>query len=297
MKTEFIILLFAFFIVSFQDVSNADVVWLVGEEKPFYGIVESSDASAISFRRTTDGTTYELVSLDRKSVESIVTNFDSLRLASLLPEDWQSWIEYSEELISQKQDPVARNLAMRLLVIVIGNSSDVNQRDAALADLISLARNADELKRLTQLRYLETGVRQSIQAEASTVSLLSSSDRMAAIEVVQAIRNGKDVSSPIRDAKLKQTVDSFADVCSWEELVQISKSNRIGDQQLRQLVALEYQLRTNDAARSSEDAAKVSWHLLANRTEKSSISFPTIENVTEFNPNETRFVDGKWSQR
>jgi hypothetical protein len=297
MKTEFVILLFALFVVLFPVALSADVVWLVGEKDPIYGIVESSDANTIRFRQTRDGKKYESVSFDRKSIESVVTNFDALRLAALLPEDWRPWCEYSEELISQKQDPVAHNLAMRLLVIVVGNSSDANQRDAALSDLISLARNADELKRLTQLRYLETGVRPAVQTEAPTTNLKGSNERDAAIELVRAIRNGKDVSELTLDAKLKQTVDSYADVCSWQELVQISKSNRIGEQQLRQLVALEFRLRSDETAIASQEARKVPWHLLASRTEKSLLSFPTIGNVTEFNPNETRFVDGKWSQR
>lgn len=297
MKTRFMVSLFVLLMCSHSDVANADSIWFVGEKVPAYGIVESADANTIRFRRTADGKKYELVSIDRKSVESIAINFDSKRLEALVPGAWQSWYEYAEELTSQSRDPVARHLAMRLLVIVAGNSTDANQRDAALADLISLSRNVDESKKLKQLRFLESGIRQASEQEVLASKTLHSTDRLAAIKLVQAIRNDREVVEPTLDAQIKKTIEAFSDVCSWQELVQISKSNRIGDQQLRQLVALEFRLRIGNAAQTKNESSKESWHLLASRGGKSSIVLPTIENVTEFDPGQTRFVNGKWSQR
>lgn len=36
-------------------VVSADTIWLAGEKEPIYGIVDSSDVTNVSFRRTTDG--------------------------------------------------------------------------------------------------------------------------------------------------------------------------------------------------------------------------------------------------
>ncbi len=297
MKTRLKVLTFALMMPSFCSNVDADTVWLVGEQEPVYGVVESSDESSIRFRQTADGKTFESVLLDRTAIVLIVSNFDRQRLTALVPGDWQTWHQYAEELMSQERDPVARNLAMRLLVIVVGNSSNAEQRDAALADLISLARNDDEFKKLQRIRYLETGVKPPQLKKSQPEATSSPVDRIDAIQLVQSIRNGELIDEQLRNEQLKATIDTFENACSWQELVRISKSNRIDDQQLRSLVALEYQLRISDAAPAKSRAAETSWHLLAGRAGTSSLTLPTIENVTEFDPSQTSFVDGKWIQR
>ena len=98
----------------------------------------------------------------------------------------------------------------------------------------------------------------------------------------------------IRD-RVKATVNAFKKVCSWEELVKISKSNRIDQQHLRTLVALEYQLRVGESEGTANRQREVPWHFLAGRTGSKTLSLPTIGNATEFDPTQTRYADGRWT--
>ena len=287
--------LFALILASPKTV-HADSIWLNGASSPLFGIVESSDDQSIVFKKTSDGSTFETVTIPKAQVSSVVINLDAQRLSSLVHGRWQQWQDYAEELFSQKQDPVARNLAMRLSVIVAGNAKDTRQRNAALNDLIALARNETERENLLTLRYLETGQKPPEKQDVPPTNLPSVESRQAAVKLVRSIRLRRDVSQQLASEQLKQTVSAMQQVCSWQELVQIANSNRIDAQDLRQLVALELELRIVDKESKATNTAGGSWHLQASRISNKTVSLPTITSATGFDPDENRFVDGRWEK-
>lgn len=278
------------------NVTRADTIWLDGESSPLFGIIESSDQQSIVFKKTADGSTFESVAISKDRISSVVVSFDVQRLSSLVHGDWQPWQDYAEELFSQKQDPVARNLAIRLLVIIVGNSKGTRQRDAALNDLIALARNEVERENLLRLRYLETGRGQPEKKVVQPTNLPSRESRKSAAKLVQSIRRRRDVSQQLSDQQLKETVSAFSQTCSWQELVQFAKANRIDDEGLRRLVALELELRTEDGESKTSNANRGSWHLQANRISTATLDLPTIRSATGFDPQQNRFVDGHWKK-
>lgn len=282
-------------VFAIQHRACADTLWRVGESSPIFGIIKSSNDQSIVFDQTSDGKTFETVTLARNAISSTIVNYDSERLSSLVGGDWKPWGEYAEELISQKQDPVARNLAMRLLVIIAGNSKNSRQRQSALNDLIALAEDDSQREKLLMLRYLETGQKQPAKDSAQQAPLPGAGDRAAAAKMVQLIRRGGSVNRQLTSEQIKKTVSAFEHVCTWQELVQISKSNRIDDQELKRLVALEYELRAADSkANVRSDGG--SWHLQASRVIADTVTLPTIKTATGFDPEETRFVDGQWKK-
>ena len=275
---------------------QADTVWRIGVPSPVYGIVDSSDDQSIVFKQTSDGTTFETITIARKTVSSIVVNYDSQRLSSLVHGDWQSWHDYAEELFSQKQDPVARNVAMRLLVVIAGNSKNGRQRNAALNELVELAQNDQQREGLQTLRYLETGKKQPAKDSKKPQAQPGSNARESAARLVQSIRRGENVGQQLFDPKIKETVSEFSHLCAWPELVQMAQSNRkIEDQGLRRLVALEYELRgSNGNAKVKGDGG--SWHVQASRVSSEAFTLPTIKSVTGLDPQASRFVDGQWQK-
>jgi len=280
----------------FVGIAGADTVWIAGESSPIFGIVKSSDETSILFHKTTDGASFEPVTISRDTISSIVINFDAQRISSLVHGDWKSWQDYAEELFSQKQDPVARNLATRLLVIVAGNSKDAQQRNAALNDLISLASDDMKRKKLLAVRYLETGQKRPGDDSPQPMKLPGLEARNAAAQLVRSIRQRRDVRQQLTDKQLQKTVSAFAQTCSWQELVQLANSNRIDDQGFRRLVALEYELRMADSDSNAADTSSGSWHLQANRISSKTFSLPTIHSATGFDPEENRFIDGQWEK-
>ena len=274
----------------------ADTLWLVGQEKPVHGIVESIENAQISFQQTSNGREFQRIEIAQRSIQTMIVNFDATRLSNLAHGDWDAWYEYAEELMPQKQDPVARVLARRLLVIVAGNSKEADLRKAALSDLISLTQNEVQKKKLRQLYYLETGDKSFVEQNTTSATLPPMEQRKAAAERVNAIRRGRDVGQLANNESLKSVISSFEETCSWQELIQISRSNRIDNRSLRRLVALELELLTAKGSRESSDS-KNEWHILAGRAGASTLSLPSIDNVTEFDPQETSFQNGKWSRR
>jgi len=249
------------------DPVGADAIWLVGQKQPIYGIVESSDQKQIQFRRTTDGQQFESQTIGRNSVETIVVNHDSSRLSSLPYGDWKPWLELAEELDSQKQDPVARNLAIRLLVIVTANSNDAQQRGAAMDGLVSLARNNAERQQFNRLRYLETG--KGEPAPSVRAGRSSPRDRKSAADLVRRVRLQQTTNRELNDrVSEKKLISSLQGVCSWQESDKKSGvTNRQSD-----------------------------WHVLARQIGTSDLQLPSIKNVTEFDPSATKFVTGKWTK-
>ena len=273
--------------------ADADVIWLVGQQQPVYGIVDSVGQKQINFRQTTDGQTFQSRKINRRSIATVVINYDASRLSSLAYGDWKPWLELAEELDSQKQDPVARNLAIRLLVIITANSGNLDQRRNAMDSLVSLARNKTEQKQFNRLRFLETGRGDLEVAEESQQA--DPQARKAAADLVRRVRlqqiNQRELAKRVPEMDV---ISSLEGVCSWQELLQISQSNRIDSRNLRRLVELELTLRSDK--KSSVADSQNDWHVLARQIGTSQLTLPSIDNVTEFDPAATKFVDGKWTK-
>lgn len=280
----------------------SDTIWLAGKSTPVFGIVVSTNEQSVVLSQTSDGERFSNVTIDKSEITSIVINYDVPRLSSLVYGDWEAWHRYAEELFSQKKDPVARTLCRRLRAIMVGNSKDVQLRKVALNELIQLSQSEEERNGLFILRYLETGQKRPStntdeRKELPRPSQESRrSDREVAAKFVQSIRRGRNVDNQMDDSSLKSAVSAFENVCSWSELVQIAKSNRINANDLRRLVALEYSLRTADEEMTFRDNKEESWHLQASRISDETFSLPTIKSVTGFDPEATKFVDGTWKR-
>lgn len=290
------VLSFHVLILVTSSVVSADTIWLIENKQPLYGMVASQNAESIVFRQTTNGTQFKKIAVSKSDIETIVINFDSQRLSRLSTDNFLGYAEYAEELQSQRKDPVAQTLALRLLVIVIGNSKDVDLRRSSLFQLVSLARNDAEMAKFQRLLYLETGIPSSRVEATNPVWLAHTPEsRIAAIELIKRVRQGKSMTDQIDDVQVKETIDQFESVCSWNELIQISKSNRINNQQLGRLVELESRLR-KAGARNGEIAEDPNqpWNLLAKRIGIKDVDILGIESVTEFDPNDVHFVDGQW---
>ncbi len=276
-------------------VAEADVIWIKGQAQPFFGIVDAADDQQISFRQTDDGKSFESRKITQSSVRVVVINHDEQRLAALTQGNWQSWLDYAEELDSQKRDPVARNLAIKLLIVVVAHSDDREQREVALSKLVSLSRSEEERSKLEQLRFLETGEKLPVQSVVADVNH-SQQAKASAADLVRKIRLQENTDGKLGDdSAARVVISSFEDICSWQELVQIAKANRIDGQSVKRLVALELALRMTEKD-SVPTQSRKQWHELAQRIGTSQLSLATIDSVTEFDPWATSFANGKWSR-
>lgn len=307
-QTSLIVVFTALFLVADVAPANADAIWLFGESDPIFGLVVNRDEQAMRFNQTHDGVSFKTVTLKLSSVQSMVINFDVDRLQSLSPDRLKDYRDYAEELTSQAKDPVARRLALRLFVIVAGNSKDRRVRDAALASIVGLANSEEERRRWKTLYYLETGNQGSMPRDpsdrtGSPAELSSVQQRRELVGLLQSLRKGETVRFESIAPSLRETASLWSEVCSWEELVQISKSNFVNDEQLQRIVAFEYEIRkidqqpAPDAHETSSPSVVASWPELANRIAIDRVEIPSIRNATQFDPRQSIFRDGKWRQK
>lgn len=285
--------------------ARADAVWLVDRSEPIFGMVVEQNDQSLRLNQTSDGINFVEVELKRAEVQSVVLNFDAARLERLSPDRLADYYNYAEELLPQAKDPVARRLAIRLFVIVAGNSKQDRVRSAAIASLVRLANSKTERARWRMLQYLETGspnlnAAQSQDRSGSIKQLATEEQRRGLVQLLQSLRRGETVNLNAVDPIVRKTAALWSELCPWEELQQISKSNRIGDEQLQRLVEFEYAVRQLDqqpTVGSNEDRdspVAASWQQLASRIEIDRVKIPSIGNATEFDPRESVFRDGRW---
>jgi hypothetical protein len=294
----------------FPSIAFADVLWLVDDPEPKFGLVAEANDEVVRFNESVDGVNFEAVEYQRSKVTALVVNVDFKRLESLSVDRISEYRDYAEELIPQAVDPVARRLAIRLLVIVAGNSDGKKVRKAAIASLVRLASTKEERQRWRLLEFLETGSNHSPSLEKLNQNRprTSAADRNELVALLQSLRRGEKRSLANVKLSVRETANVWRETCSWEELEQIAKVNLLRDDQLQRLVNLEYEIRRVDQgdAMDGENGSNANslktneeqtpWNELALRSEKRKIEFPTIENATEFDSRDYLFRNGRWQR-
>lgn len=282
-----------FVLLSFPVHGVADVIWLNSDNQPIYGIVDDAQSSdeQVAFAKTSNGSAFEAVRIDRSNIKAIVINVDKPKLASLAPDKPESWFDHAEWLATQKQDPVARKLAIRLLLITAKHSPEQSIRDSAVRNLIPLARTPEETRKFKRLSWLETGTPDPVRiALADTAPIqLDPQQTQLALEIIQAIRR----KSPV-DASRWSAISDTISIPGTESIEAMANAKELSSQQLSQLVALEFRLRNPGLPITRSNPT---WLELQSETKTVDLEFPTIDNVTEIDPSKTLFRDGSWFRR
>lgn len=114
-------------------------------------LIEESD-SAYTVKRVLDG--HESIqTFPRSDVLLALRTFDPDRLAELSPDQPAAYRNYAEELSEKRQDPEARDLALRLFLIAASLDPEKYGRGGFLS-MASLARSPAEERRYRAVAYL-----------------------------------------------------------------------------------------------------------------------------------------------
>ncbi len=271
--------------------ANSDVIWLADQKDPVFGLIDDAKSTPeqIVFSKTENGTDFEVVTFERDAVKAIVVNVVTSKLESLTPDKPNDWFDLAETLSTQKQDPVARKLAIRLYLVAAKHANAAALRDAAIQNLIPLARSEQEAQRFARFSWLETGIPRPAQQESADSSPLelSPAQRQLALKIIQAIRQNKDITV----ANRWKEIDDSIPVLGAGDIKNMSSAKTLTIQQLNQLVSLEHRLRNPQLPFTS---SKPSWLDMKSMIGNIALDFPTIDNVTEMDPAKTRYQNGQW---
>jgi hypothetical protein len=281
-----------------MSIARGAAVFLVGQDEPVYGYLISADASSVVLDvPQADGKLTRTTFL-RDRVEDLVVTVDPERLTGLSPGDPLTYLQYAEELSIKKQDPEARDAARRMFLIAGSIAPQVHGRQAALG-LANVAADADEARKARTLASLvdPSGSAAEPVVAKPAVEKIDAGRARVLIAGIQAYRKA-DVPTARRafddsdNARLLASLDPPVPM----DLLKTSLAEREfrpDYEVLAALVPLERSLRVEGTLAGSGKSAEDDPFSAENRLP---VAWPTWKNVTDFDPAETIFRDGKWQR-
>ena len=286
----------------------ADVVVIRSgdEELTYYGLViETTDAQVVFERR--HQSRVEQLSIERDKVVRLIKTVDQERLHSLSPDQPTAYRDYAEALIQMKSDPVAQTLAIRLLLIA-GHLSEKNHSvesqvllKSVLRNLVQIARSDRERMAFETLAWLH-GVEVALDVDFSKVSNQALPEEWNAIlDLVRNLRRGQlpKAAEIMQDAQVQKSFQRWQDICTWQELTEISRVNRPTSIQLEKLLTIEVDIVSrqkfnNDGRKQTFNKDDSAWAIQASRHSMFTELLPHFGNVTEFDPKRPIYRDSSW---
>jgi len=291
------------------DACPADVLVLTDQpERKIYGRWIDSNDTKVTFDErisvsTAEATqpTFQRLEVDRHRIKVLVRNIDESRLQSLSLGDLKSYRDYAEELVPQKADLEARELAIRLLLICAYwaplTNEGLNLKHSALRNLQTLARDADEADKFKRLLDLENRVRRFAAESRPTAPEIFPGRNQRVMKIVQAIRRGdfRTAQTELESPEADEDWKAWKEILDRERLLQITKSQNVNQHDLRILLAIEIGILEGKATPEiSVSMAEPDWEVEAKSMPIPDDYFPSLETATEFDPREAAFRDGKW---
>lgn len=310
-------------VLLFASSASAVVVYKKGTMQPITGYLVREDDREVVLRQLRADGRSEDVAIPKGEIEELLHTVDPERLAALDPARPQDYREYADELAEKKLDPEARDAAMRLYVIAadLGSrtpissrtreSSDPNSHEfgyelahAPLLGLIALARSPEEEARFRAAAYLsdprhDTSLLKVPTAIASSAAPSNPAAQRKLLDAVQQIRRGKGAvaARTITQPDIAAELAAARAIVTKEEFVRLCKTKELDDGELKTLLTLELALETAlfpppTTASSAKDAAR-SWSQLLAQPQPT-LRPLNLEHLTEFNPRECVYREGKW---
>ena len=278
--------LFAFFcwIVSAVPSVHADTLWLKSGEKLTGLVVAQSD----------DGYTFQIWkgaqrSVSKNDIEILVRTHDSSRLSKLSPDDLGLYQRYVEEL--SPQDPVSRQLAIRLTVIVGWRSQPGgSQYRWALSQLEKLARTRQESRKVEALKLLNSTRTSTRDTGPKMIRPKNIKSYRLLLQLVRQERT-TEAKKLWNQLKGKELPDLLIQWVSKPELSQLVESGPLTPQQLLRVLELDQQL---DSSNFQNKGSRIDWANESQVIFSGWDEIPNFSNVTEFDPRQTIYRQGSW---
>jgi hypothetical protein len=294
--------------------ATADLLYLHGDPQPVVGLVvrgHGDPTTVLNFKVfTTPEQPLASKTYAAENVASLVVTVDQERLESLQIQRWDETRAVAEELAGFKSDPVARQIAIRLnLLLLYQASRDLNYSanatwiESAARNLIHLAEGPDESKRFQMLGHLYAGIPVTM-----TGSEIDVADNNRLLAAVQACRRRQPVQS---QKLLKPLVEKFdrlpPAVQHWTAItVEANQGDQLDLQVLGQLLEAEITLRREIDKSDSQPQTNALVTLLRldltrfaeafDQTLLTTVESMAIEDVAGFDLQATRFKSGEWKR-
>lgn len=288
---------------------HGDTIFLKDGDTIF-GRFVSEDEQSIHFSQRTDVFgEYQTVVIEKSQIAEMVVNIDPVLLEKLDPDQPNEYRDLAEELMTQKTDPEARDLAMRLFVLAI-QYGDSKIHASCFSGLIYLSNDQDEEKQIRALANIM--VPQANQSwlspvESSSSNRVETDDRAGQLhqlaEALKQLRSEQRREAAVTLSKpwMDDVMLPFSVICDGNQLRSWAMAAELETESLARILELEIAIaqqldRTGNAVEINSQpsaADRQDWSKLA--VSGKPIRPPaTLANLTRFDPGKPWFRNGQW---
>ncbi|ADB16653.1 hypothetical protein Psta_1979 [Pirellula staleyi DSM 6068] len=282
--------------------ASAVIVYLRTSKEPVTGYLlrESETSLVIALEDSTGKRTEQTI--PKETIAALRYTVDRQRLAALDPKQPQKYFEYAEELAEVANDPEARETARRLyhLAAVLGPES---LTESCVKGLRYLASSAAERKRLDGALYLlpSSNVRLPSSTDLARTNT-DPADLQALLQVAAGLRrrDAAVLARFEREPQLATQLSSVNSKLTSSVLATMLSATELSGAQLQLILETEILLGRAllDAKLPEKErppaAAKPSWGNSYQQNKLPVRALPSVRNLTEFDPSQVIFRDGKW---
>jgi hypothetical protein len=285
--------------------TSATIVLLKDRPDPLIGTLLRDEKDRVVLRTVdAEGKSHEQT-IQRSEIDQVMPAFSPQRLAALDPAKPAMYLEYAEELRARRRDPEARDMALRLYLTAAWLDRAHFGR-AGLLGMISLARSPQEEQKFRAALYLvdpRTTV-DSLQSAAAAPATASEEDYAAARELLRAVRllrTGKGVTarSIIEKPAVDKLLANYSRIFSKADFNAAAGHTALERRELRQALLLELELDAllNPTAAATEQAASLAWSRELQGPGSKAVPSLALETLTEFDPRQCVWREGKWAEK
>jgi hypothetical protein len=281
--------------------ASADVLLLRGGGEPVVGTIIRQDDERVVVRVPSgEGRTRDEIHR-RTEIERIIETVSADRLARLDPARPEEYRDYAEELMARRADATARDTAIRLLVIAAWHDRERLARGTLLG-MIALARSPEEEEKFRAAFYLVDP--RATREVLKSSRIAATDDHAAAAELLQALRllrtgRGPSARSIVEKPAVSKLLEGYSRILTRAEFNAASTQAVLSPSQLRQSLLLELEMESLVAPVAGEVSAPPALAWSRQLQGKGNAAVPTfdLESLTEFNPREALYRNGKWVEK
>lgn len=279
--------------------------------EPVRGFLVRQDAATVVLDVPQADGRLERRTFSRSELDAFLVTVDPERLAALAPDDPKAYRNFAEELAEKKIDPEARAAALRLYLLAAWLDPQQLGRGSLLG-MIALARSPAEEKKFRAMAYLldaehDRGllaVAAGKVTPAAAEAGIGQDDRATVLRAVQLYRQGKprDAATLLRVPRLKEPFNRLSPGLDYEAFLAacqapgraIPKPEVLAKTLLVELALSESAPLPTIAPSAGTSEADAGWGAAA-ATDQGPAPALRLETITEFDPRQTIYRDGKWT--
>jgi hypothetical protein len=263
-----------------------------GKSEPTRGRLLRQTAADVTIEEIlSDGQTRQRT-IPRAEIEDSIDPVSPQRLEELSPDNPQAYRNYAEELAEKRVDPDAQAAAIRLYLIAAWLDPQELAKSSLLG-MAALARTPGEERKFRALAYLydPDHDRRLLREAARPESDSAPSESLDSLRrALQMRRQGNRRSAIMNLGRegVTEELQKHSDILTADEFSQPG----LPDPLLQKIVSLELALESGEAAK--EDAP-LAWSQIGGEGATSPVPSLRLETVTEFDPRQCLYRNGRWT--